>query len=94
MRTLGFILAALLFAAPAAAETGTASNGCAPWDGAAVDIMLDNNVRVAVFVNVAALRALQSPATYIADDAQEAGKASIADCSGGPCELDFCLRRN
>lgn len=86
MKILGLLLAALLFAAPAVAETGTASGACAPWNGSAVSILLDNNVQASVFVDLSAVRALQEPAAYVADDEPSDGKAEIADCSSGPCE--------
>lgn len=61
---------------------GTIRQSCAPWDGAAFTIQLDNGVSASVYASLAALdaKAVNSVVTYQANGKQESGSASIGQC--------------
>lgn len=61
---------------------GTIRESCAPWDGAAFTIQLDNGVSASVYASLAALDEKEKNAVvaYQASDKQEQGAASIILC--------------
>ncbi len=61
---------------------GTLERSCAPWDGAAVTITLDNGVSASVFVSPADLdkKDKNQVASYEANGKSERGAAAIVQC--------------
>ncbi|MEZ0225663.1 MAG: hypothetical protein ACAH83_13995 [Alphaproteobacteria bacterium] len=62
--------------------SGTLRDSCAPWDGAAFTIQLDNGVSASVYADLSALDAKgkNSIVAYQANGKQEQGTASIIQC--------------
>ncbi|TAL27296.1 MAG: hypothetical protein EPN97_17605 [Alphaproteobacteria bacterium] len=62
--------------------SGTIRDSCAPWDGAAFTIQLDNGVSASVYASLSALDAKDknSVVAYQANGKQEQGSASIIQC--------------
>lgn len=78
-------------------QHGTIAASCAPWDGAAFAITLDNGVSASVYVDLSELdhKDKNSVASYSANDKSERGDASITLCPAPrkgkaenlPCQL-------
>jgi hypothetical protein len=62
--------------------SGTIRNSCAPWDGAAFTVQLDNGVSASVYASLSALDAKDknAVAAYQADGKSQQNSASIIQC--------------
>ena len=72
---------------------GTITESCAPWDGPAVSITLDNHIKIAVFTALESMEKQYGVVSYRAtpEMMHESGGAAIALCdeTGGNCRIGY-----